>query len=177
MVTTAVLAATVVSGAFMAGNEAGIAFPEWPRMGGQWLPDWEDLWQPSLGWRNLTENITTVHLDHRMLAYTTLVCVDLVCLFGFLHRASLSPATRTALVTLFAGATAQASLGIATVLMSVPVDVAATHQAGSLALLTVAITLLHTLRAPRRSALSESGRCAAAWRSVLRHRRYRKGFH
>jgi cytochrome c oxidase assembly protein subunit 15 len=40
----------------------------------------------------------------------------------------------------------QVSLGIATLVYFVPVPLAATHQAGSLTLLSVALFLMHSLR-------------------------------
>ena len=40
----------------------------------------------------------------------------------------------------------QAGLGITTLLLAVPVPVAVLHQAGAVALLTLAILLMHSLR-------------------------------
>ena len=46
-------------------------------------------------------------------------------------------------------ATLQAALGITTLLTFVPVPIAATHQAGSLVLLSLAMWLVHELRVAR----------------------------
>lgn len=60
-----VLGVTIVSGAFVAGNDAGLAYPEWPLMGGQFVPEY--MWEIQPAWRNVFENMTTVQFDHRML--------------------------------------------------------------------------------------------------------------
>ena len=49
---------TVFSGGFVAGNHAGLAYSDWPYMGGQLIPN--DIWDDKLGWRNFFENIPTV---------------------------------------------------------------------------------------------------------------------
>ena len=49
---------TVFSGGFVAGNHAGLAYNDWPYMGGRFVPS--DVWDERLGWRNFTENIPTV---------------------------------------------------------------------------------------------------------------------
>merc|ERR1712107_753342 len=41
---------TALSGAFVAGNDAGLAYPEWPLMGGQISPEY--IWDESLKFRN-----------------------------------------------------------------------------------------------------------------------------
>ena len=56
----------------------------------------------------------------------------------------------------------QVSLGIATLMSGVPVPLAATHQAGSLLLLTFALWLGHALRAgPVQAAATSASRVAA----------------
>lgn len=39
---TGVLGITVISGAFVAGNDAGRAYNDWPLMAGQWIPN--EIW-------------------------------------------------------------------------------------------------------------------------------------
>ena len=42
----------------------------------------------------------------------------------------------------------QAALGVATLLMHVPVALGSAHQAGALAVMSVTVALLHSLRSP-----------------------------
>ena len=53
---------------------------------------------------------------------------------------------RVAFNTLLSVALLQATLGISTILYSVPIPLAATHQAGSLTLLSINIYLYHLLK-------------------------------
>ncbi|KAG5550931.1 hypothetical protein RHGRI_009376 [Rhododendron griersonianum] len=64
---------TAVSGAFVAGNDAGHAFNTFPKMGDTWIPDDVLSMKPLL--RNFFENTSTVQLDHRILAAATLVSI------------------------------------------------------------------------------------------------------
>ncbi|KAA8527112.1 hypothetical protein F0562_008659 [Nyssa sinensis] len=64
---------TAVSGAFVAGNDAGHAFNTFPKMGDMWIPD--DIFSMKPLMRNFFENTSTVQLDHRILATATLVSI------------------------------------------------------------------------------------------------------
>jgi heme a synthase len=65
LLSTGMVLLTVTSGAFVAGNDAGYAYNDFPYMGGQWVPD--DIWELSPGWKNIFENVATVQFDHRYL--------------------------------------------------------------------------------------------------------------
>ncbi|KAG9219284.1 hypothetical protein CCMSSC00406_0001694 [Pleurotus cornucopiae] len=150
---------TALSGAFVAGLDAGLLYNEFPLMGGRLAPpadelmsrayaknaDGSDLW-----WRNIFENPTTVQFDHRVLAITTYLSTGLLYAQTFKPalRAALPPLARMATGVMFAMANVQVLLGISTLLYLVPVPLAAAHQAGSVALLSAAIHLLVTLRRP-----------------------------
>jgi cytochrome c oxidase assembly protein subunit 15 len=65
-----------LSGAFVAGLDAGLVYNEWPTMGDGYIPPAAELMDESYArkadksdkwWRNLLENPTTVQFDHRML--------------------------------------------------------------------------------------------------------------
>ena len=62
-------------------------------------------------------------------------------------RAALQRPARLALHALFAVVVLQFALGVSTLLLVVPIPLAAAHQAGAVLLLTAAILLRHTLRA------------------------------
>ena len=61
---------TILSGAFVAGLDAGLIYNTFPLMGGQFIPDnvWSAKYKPIL--RNLTENDVTVQFQHRFLVLT-----------------------------------------------------------------------------------------------------------
>ncbi|KAG8714358.1 Cytochrome c oxidase assembly protein cox15 [Ceratobasidium sp. 395] len=154
---------TALSGAFVAGLDAGLVYNEFPTMGGRLAPPREELMNPvyaqradksDLWWRNMLENPSTVQLNHRVLALTTYLSATLL----FLHsrRASLRsvlPAqTRRLAALMFGLVNIQAALGITTLLYLVPVPLAASHQAGSVALLTSVVALAMSLRKPGRAA-------------------------
>jgi len=63
---------------------------------------------------------------------------------GMLYASSRN--TRLAVVAVGAAGITQVALGISTLLLCVPIDLASAHQAGSLALLSASLWLLRTLR-------------------------------
>jgi len=133
---------TIVSGGFVAGLKAGLAYNTFPKMGDQWLPPAGWMLQP--GWRNLFENIATVQFDHRLLAMLTFVSI--VVFWYYAKRTpAMSRGTRTGLHLLLLTAVAQVSLGISTLLLHVPVVLGVTHQAGALTLLSVTLFVNHRL--------------------------------
>ena len=96
--------------------------------------------------RNLTENIAAVQFDHRLLATLTVVASIVTLVVGFAMR---SPrASRFALLAFLGAALVQYGLGVATLLLVVPIALATLHQAVAMLVLTAAIVLLHTSRPP-----------------------------
>lgn len=136
------VAITIASGGFVAGLKAGYAYNTFPKMGDQWLPPAGWMLQP--GWRNLFENIATVQFNHRVLAITTFTSILLFWLAAL--RRPLTPSARTTSHLLMLMVTVQAGLGISTLLLRVPVALAATHQAGALLVLTLTLLLTHRLQ-------------------------------
>jgi cytochrome c oxidase assembly protein subunit 15 len=93
---------------------------------------------------NWFENIAAVQFDHRLLAVATAVVTMLVWAAGW--RAVLPRPARAALRGLVAVALLQVALGITTLLLVVPIPLAAAHQAGAVLLLTAAIVFRHSVR-------------------------------
>ncbi|CCO27001.1 Electron transfer protein 1, mitochondrial [Rhizoctonia solani AG-1 IB] len=154
---------TALSGAFVAGLDAGLVYNEFPTMGGRLAPPRAELMNPAyaqkedksdLWWRNMLENPSTVQFNHRVLAVTTYLSTALV--FAHSRRSAvrqLLPAQTKRLAALAFGlANIQVALGITTLLYLVPVPLAASHQAGSVALLTAVVALAASLRKPGRAA-------------------------
>ena len=137
------VAATIVAGAFVAGLHAGLVFNTFPLMAGGLLPPDYGQLHPFI--RNWFENLGAVQFDHRLLAETTAAAIALAWVAG--RRANLPPPARLALNALGAIALLQFGLGVATLLLMVPVPLAALHQANAVLLLTAALGFRHSLRA------------------------------
>ena len=143
---------TIVAGGFVAGLNAGLAYNTFPLMDGRFVPAGYAQLTPFI--RNWFENVAAVQFDHRILAMTTVGSVIVLWLAGW--RAALPAPARRALHALLAVALLQLLLGISTLLLVVPIPLAAAHQAGAVLLLTAAIVLRHRLR-DRKSATGELG--------------------
>jgi cytochrome c oxidase assembly protein subunit 15 len=126
---------TILSGGFVAGLKAGFAYNTFPLMNGHWVP--EAIFMQTPLWRNFFENVATVQFDHRLLA--TLVFSSVILLWVAARRYSLPATVTTGLHLMLAAAVLQVSLGISTLLLHVPVALAAAHQAGALLLFTIAL--------------------------------------
>ncbi|KAK7696607.1 hypothetical protein QCA50_001265 [Cerrena zonata] len=160
---------TALSGAFVAGLDAGLLYNEFPLMGGRIAPPSDELFSPlyaqkpdgsDIWWRNIFENPTTVQFNHRCLAITTYFSTAALFLASRRPalRAALPPLARKMILSAFAMANIQVLLGISTLLYLVPVPLAAMHQAGSVMLLTTMVHLLVSLRRP--------GAAARLWRQA-----------
>ena len=133
---------TVASGGFVAGLNAGLVYNSFPLMDGRLVPADYDLLAP---WHlNLFENPAAVQFNHRVLAMATLAATALLWLRA--RRLALGAAARRAADLTLAMAAVQLSLGIATLLLVVPVWLGALHQAGAVALLSLALWTWHRLR-------------------------------
>ncbi len=137
----AVVAITIVSGGFVAGLKAGLAYNTFPKMGEQWLPPAGWMLEP--GWRNLFENIATVQFDHRVLATITLISV--LGFWVYMRKTTLPATARIGTHVLALVAVAQVALGISTLLLRVPVSLGVIHQAGALILLSAVLFVNHQL--------------------------------
>jgi cytochrome c oxidase assembly protein subunit 15 len=142
VVLTSLIAVTIVSGGFVAGLKAGKIYNSFPMMGEFWIPPGLMALEP--GWRNFFDNMTTVQFDHRLLAITTFVCT--VLYWWSARKAALPARARKASNALLHTAVLQVALGIATLLLAVPIALGAAHQAVAMLLFTAAIYLTFSLR-------------------------------
>jgi heme a synthase len=141
--TTLLVFTTMVSGAFVAGMDAGLIYDEFPLMGGKIIP--RGLFTLKPFYLNFFENATTVQFDHRTLAEITGCCI--LFLFFLSKRHSMLPKPLKIGFNLVFGITClQITLGITTLLQHVPTKIAASHQLGSLTLLTNLLWLTHFLK-------------------------------
>jgi cytochrome c oxidase assembly protein subunit 15 len=132
---------TILSGGFVAGLKAGLIFNTFPLMGGQWIP--QGIFSLNPLYLNFFENMVTVQFEHRVLAISTgilLLVYWLMSKFHDLDRSANSSFNMVAFMVIV-----QITLGISTLLMHVPVWLAASHQAGALLLFTAVLFNMHKL--------------------------------
>jgi len=133
---------TLVSGAFVAGLDAGLVYNSFPKFADRWIP--EDILAFSPALRNITENPTTVQFNHRILGTTTLALLSLVAVRA--RSLPLPPHVKTAALALGLMGWMQVAMGVTTLLLYVPVPVAAAHQSGALMTLSIAMWLAHEMK-------------------------------
>jgi heme a synthase len=138
-------------GALVAGLRAGKIYNTWPDIDGSFIPSSARLFFEQPWWRNLFDNTLTVQFEHRMVAYTLFVLAILHAIDAVRSRAD-AAVIRGAL-WLVAIITLQATLGILTLLNQAPIDLALTHQAVAIAVLTFAALQAERL-ASRRAELA-----------------------
>jgi len=135
---------TLVSGGFVAGLDAGFLYNTFPLMEDRLMP--LEAYELSPVYLNFFEHPVTVQFNHRTLAE---LLFFVVLFFWFRTRTfGLHERTRFVANGLMTMICIQVGLGIATLLLVVPVSVAATHQAGAVVLLTFALWNLHEFRRP-----------------------------
>jgi cytochrome c oxidase assembly protein subunit 15 len=136
----ALLALTFVQlyfGALVAGLRAGRVYNTWPDIDGSLIPSAARLWFEEPWWRNLFDNTLTVQFEHRMTAYALLTLAVLHAIDTVRSRAG--AAVVGGAWWLVAAILLQATLGILTLLRQVPIDLALTHQAVAIVVLTLAV--------------------------------------
>jgi heme a synthase len=115
----------IVAGAFVAGLDAGMGYNTWPLMDGALIPHGLGVLQP--WWKNLFENTLAVQFVHRCIAYVIVLYAAL--LTGRQSRAGGFGGVHGWLPRIGFVILLQVSLGIATLLTSVPISLALGHQA------------------------------------------------
>jgi heme a synthase len=139
---TSLIFVMVLSGGFVAGIRAGLAYNTFPLMNGHFIPPEIFMLEP--WYRNFFDNMATVQFDHRLIAW---ILAFTVPLFWFkAMKAELPSTTRMACHLLLIMLAIQISLGIATLLHFVPIPLAAAHQGGAVLLFAAALWVSHRLR-------------------------------
>lgn len=107
----ALLAAQIVVGGLVSSNYAGLVCPDWPTcMNGEFFPTWS--------------GIQGLHILHRSLGYACVLAILAAAWLGRRHRSS-----RTWLSAAAVLAPAQIAVGIADVLLRLPIEVTGLHTA------------------------------------------------
>jgi cytochrome c oxidase assembly protein subunit 15 len=136
--------ATLLAGGFVAGMRAGLDYNTFPLMDGRLVP--EGYWRLSPAWTNLTTNIATVQFNHRLLASLAGLAAFGAAFAAW--RRLPAGAARTACLALGISVCLQYGLGVATLLLVVPVWLGTLHQATAVLVLTAALAALHALLPP-----------------------------
>ena len=137
----ALLLITIVAGAFVAGLRGGHVFNEFPLMGGALVPDG---YANVSGWmNNATQNPIAANFHHRWLGVFTALSIFVM---WWRARNALRGEGLVMIASLRNGAIVQALLGIATLLLAVPVWLGALHQFVGVLLFAGALRWVHRLR-------------------------------
>lgn len=133
---------SAVSGAFVAGLDGGLVYNTWPKMADRWIPD--DILALTPAWKNIFENATTTQFNHRHFGELTEFAI--LGLLIVSRKLPLPPRTRMVVNALAVAGLIQGMLGVATLFSYVKVELASSHQAGALVVLSLALWLSHELR-------------------------------
>jgi cytochrome c oxidase assembly protein subunit 15 len=125
----------ILAGGLVAGLDAGFGYNTWPLINGAFVPSGLGEAQPLV--LNLFENPLTVQFDHRMLGYTVVLATILQAGWLALRRAA--PELVTSAFILMCLALLQATLGVWTLLLAVPIGLGLAHQAGAILLFAAAL--------------------------------------
>jgi len=133
----------ILSGGFVAGLRAGKIYNTFPLMDGTIVP-------PGYGYlegffKNAFENPAAAQFHHRVLAIVTVFLA--IALWIWVRRANAPARVVKAQRNVALVACLQLTLGIATLLLVVPIALAALHQLTAVALLSAAVLAAHTTRA------------------------------
>jgi cytochrome c oxidase assembly protein subunit 15 len=145
----AVLVCQIALGGWVSANYAALACPDFPACHGQWVPAMDfpnayhvvrELGMTAAGAPLAQEALNAIQWSHRAGALVTIV------LLGGLGLAALRiPALRPTAVVLIVLVGAQAAIGIANVLLRLPLVLAAAHNAGAALLLAALVVLNFTV--------------------------------
>ena len=130
----ALVALTILAGGFVAGTHAGLIDNTYPLMENHLVP-------PSWVLGGVFSDPATVQFDHRVLATLALLTSLAAAAWASRVRALHGRAAAVGLAVMM-----QYALGVTTLLLVVPVPLAATHQAMAVLVLTALLVLLHGLR-------------------------------
>ncbi|MEK9877370.1 MAG: COX15/CtaA family protein [Betaproteobacteria bacterium] len=135
----------ILSGGFVAGIRAGLAYNTFPLMGDGFIPP--DIFVLTPWWQNFFSNMATVQFDHRLLAYTLSILIPVF--WWKVNRRDVSPRAKLAVNVLLGLFILQIIIGISTLLLHVPVAFASAHQATAVLVFGTSLWVTHSLSARR----------------------------
>ena len=93
------LLTTIISGAFMAGSDAGKSFSTYPLMNGSIFP--ENYFIEGYGFKNSFENIVAINFNHRWLATFTFIIIMTFVIYLYLSKKFIKHNTELLLIFVF----------------------------------------------------------------------------
>jgi cytochrome c oxidase assembly protein subunit 15 len=133
----------VLTGGLVAGIRAGFAYNTFPLMNGHVVPP--EIMMIDPWYQNFFYNMATVQFDHRLLAWV--LALSIAVFWWRVRGARGVPAQiRIGAHVLFAMLILQIALGVSTLLLVVPLALAAAHQAGAVLLFAASLNEAHALR-------------------------------
>lgn len=136
------LCVQIIYGAFMAGLHAGLIYNTFPTMNGAWAP--EGLMALNPWWMNPLAHIPTVQFIHRWLA--ALVVGALIFWWLTYRKTAMNGVLRPLTTALVCTVLMQVALGVATLVLAVPLALAMLHQFTALVLFGLMVATLHGLK-------------------------------
>ena len=155
---TVLIAFMVLSGGFVAGTRAGLAYNTFPLMNGHLVPP--ELFMLHPWYDNFFHNPATVQFSHRMVAWVIALYVPWL---WFKARAVDLPRwLRLTFDGMLTTVALQIALGISALLLAVPPALGTLHQGGALVVFTLALVLNHGLGRSARTAMAHAPEAAAS---------------
>jgi len=135
-----ILVIQIIYGAFVAGLKAGLLHNHWPMMNeGKFIHPTVYVFEPF--YKNFLENPSGLQFVHRTIAY--LVVASIVFLWIKSKKLQLSKQQHLGIQSLLIVVFIQFILGVATILMQVPLSLGVAHQIGAFFLLSAMTYTLH----------------------------------
>ena len=137
-----VIAFQVALGGLVAGTDAGFVYNDFPMMNGHWLSP--DLFLAAPWYLNFTENLAMVQFQHRLCS--AFVAIAVISFLVRLRRRDIDHVLKRRAIALPFALAFQAFLGIATLMLVVPISLAVLHQLGAFLLLACGLVAQHGLK-------------------------------
>lgn len=128
----------ILLGAFVAGLKSGFSYNTWPLMQGEFFPS---AFSGDITWHNVFDHGVAVQFIHRWFAFVVLIGIALYWVYLPKHAAS--GTLRTLAGLLLAVALLQVGLGIATLVLIIPITLGVLHQLVAVLLFMVALLVAH----------------------------------
>ena len=136
----------IALGALVAGSKAGLTYPTWPLMDGALVPPSAVLFAQTPWIENFVDNAALVQFNHRLTAYLLLA-------FAVLHWWRLRTSAVKGAGHIALAITAQACVGVLTLLLAVPLWAGLMHQFMAAVILIAAVMHAESMGRLRREAV------------------------
>lgn len=153
----------ILLGGLVAGSKAGFTFNTWPLMDGGLAPARETLFAVTPWWENFIDNVALVQLNHRLGAYLLLAAT--IAYAVAVVRSGVGGGAKRRAIALTHLMLVQAALGIAALVLVVPLWAGLAHQFGAVLVLGLGVVnaaLLHRRAAEERGRAPVTGAAAQA---------------